>query len=536
MAKTLRERLFGTRTPPTPDHTRVNLGTVRHAVQTRAPTTWSAAAQWGINLSTIEPVSGVKEYQHLDLSALPFQKMTPERLLDVLSDASPDISRALWDFLRFCNPGWTVIAVTTPNGDVEVPAGTKVVADFMQRLEDEHGSSSVVINRLFIGAWSRGAFFAELVVGSDGKTPIDIATPDPATVRFRHRLDPERGPVWQLCQLQRNLIVPVDGPLVRYIPIDPLPSTPYGRSPASPAVFTALFALGMMYDIRRVVAQQGYPRLDLEIALAKLVDSMPEHLQDDADAASAWVRGVIDEIADVYAHLEPDDAYVHTDLVKVNRPVGTIDSSSLGGIAALITILERQAIRALKTMPLLMGITDGVSEANANRQWEIHVAGIKSLQHLGEGLMQYLLGKALQAGGIKGFVKFRFAELRAAEKLRDEMVREKNNTNTRYEYEMGWITHEEAALKAVGHVPAKNEAAAVELTLAFTSKPTGNPSAPPPSTPPGTPAPGVALPGADLTVAGDGVEADPTADQEDGTTERYSRLARLVHLILERAQ
>ncbi len=175
-----------------------------------------------------------------------------------------------------------------------------------------------------------------------------------------------RGIIWQLGQRQDSKWIILEVPTIGYVPVDPTPGgAPYGRSLVTPAIFSALFLLSLLHDLRRVVAQQGYPRLDLEVQLERLADTIPDEVQSDEEKEGAWVNGVIKEIADVYAQLEPDDAYVHTDVVKVNRPVGTVDASSLGAVDSLIRAVERMATRGLKTMPLLMGSNEAVSETHA---------------------------------------------------------------------------------------------------------------------------------------------------------------------------
>ncbi len=111
------------------------------------------------------------------------------------------------------------------------------------------------------------------------------------------------------------------------------------------------------------------------------------------------------------------------------------------------------AIRGLKTMPLLMGSNEAVSETHANRQWEIYVAGIKALQHLAEQMVERLLTLALQMQGLRAVVSFRFAELRASEQLRDAQTEAALIENAKQKYLFGWISQQEAALEVVGHVP-----------------------------------------------------------------------------------
>jgi hypothetical protein len=236
------------------------------------------------------------------------------------------------------------------------------------------------------------------------------------------------------------------------VPVDPgTEGAPYGRSLVTPAVFSALFLLSLLHDLRRVVAQQGYPRLDIEVKLQELAGSMPDEAADDPEAQRAWVEGVINEVAAMYAQLEPDDAYVHTDVVQVNRPVGAVDASSLGAVDSLLRAVERMATRGLKTMPLLMGSNEAVSETHANRQWEIHAAGIKALQHLAEQMLERLLTRALQMQGLRTVVEFRFAELRASEAFRDAQTAALVIENAKQKYLAGWVSQDEAALEVTGH-------------------------------------------------------------------------------------
>ncbi|MGN6697245.1 MAG: hypothetical protein ACTHMR_03725, partial [Thermomicrobiales bacterium] len=355
------------------------------------------------------------------------------------------LSRALWDFLRLCNCGWEVRALRPTSADTVDQRAQAVIDTYLAQLTRRYGAPDVVINRLFMAAFLRGAFAAELVLDQAGRVGLDLATPDPAYIRYRRISDPVLGPVWQAGQWQMGTFVPFERETIVVIPVDPLPGSPYGRPPAAPALFPTLFLLGLLHDIRRVVAQQGYPRLDLSVDTVALRAAMPPAVQNDPAQFRQWVTETIAEIQREYGSLAPDDAYVHTSVVAVNKPVGAVDAQSLGAVDGLIKGLERMATRALKTSPLLMGIAEGMSEANANRQWEAHLQGIKAFQHLLEQLLQRQFALLLQAGGLLATVEVRFAENRAAEMLRDEQTRRLRIGNALTEYLAGWTSQDEAA-------------------------------------------------------------------------------------------
>ncbi|RIK20641.1 MAG: hypothetical protein DCC51_07215 [Anaerolineae bacterium] len=297
---------------------------------------------------------------HLDDQTL--GRISTGDLVEMMVDLSPEVSGALWHFIRFCNPGWEARALR-PGSREEDKEGQARLDAFIDELNRQHGAVDVVWNMFFMTAFMRGALFGELIADRAGRVPLDLVAIDPRAAEFAIQNDVDRGPVWRLGQVRDNKFVAIDVPTVQYVPVDPVPGKPpYGRSLVTPAVFSALFLLSLLHDLRRVVAQQGYPRLDLEVDLGKLQESMPESIDDDPDKQLEWVEKVIGQIAEMYEQLQPDDAYVHTDVVKVNRPVGAVDASSLGAVDALIRAVERMAIRGLKTMPLLMG-SNGVADA-----------------------------------------------------------------------------------------------------------------------------------------------------------------------------
>ena len=87
-----------------------------------------------------------------------------------------------------------------------------------------------------------------------------------------------------------------------------------------------------------------------------------------------------------------------------------------------------------------MGSNEATSETHANRQWEIHTASIRSIQHPAEGLLSRFFGLALQSQGIAAAVKIKFSELRASEELRDEQVQQLK-LNAQEAYDNGLISH-----------------------------------------------------------------------------------------------
>lgn len=384
------------------------------------------------------------EWRALDLDSNTLSRISPVRLIELLADTSPEVSRALDDHLQLMNPGWD-FHTWKPNTKDEDERAHAVVSDWFRRIRGYYGSVDVPLNRNAIGLLIRGAWFGELVMRPDKRTALDLATPDAASARFRKITDPERGEIYQLGQWAGTNFVPLDYPTVKYVPYHPFPGSPYGRSPLAPGIFGALFLLGFLHDIRRVIAQQGYPRVHIKINIKRLIESMTPQDRTNWKKIEEYGIALQRRVQDEYSKLRPEDAYVHSDVVEIDRPIGTLDASSLGMIEQVIAVLERMLMRALKSTPLTFGLSGGASDADATRQWEIYAQRIKAMQHLCESPMEDFISFMLQAEGIQADVEFRFSELRSAELLRDLQAEWQRIRNEREKYNAGWTSQDMAA-------------------------------------------------------------------------------------------
>lgn len=408
-------------------------------------------------LKILSQLSAEEKWRSLALDNRALDRLPAWELMELLIELSPEISKAHFDFLVMCNSGYE-LKVTRPGSDTEDAASKAIVKDFWTTLKDLYGAPEVLINRLFTALFLRGEVAAEIVLDAAGKKMVDLATPDPRVFDYQQVIDPIRGQIWQLGQWQRGTFVVMDSPTVQLLPVNqPLPGNPRGRSMVAQALFSALFLIGILHDLRRVIAQQGWPRLDIVIKLQELMESLPEDIKDDPTKFKDAIDQAIREVQSGYSQLEPDDTYIHTDTINLNRPVGTVDASSLRAVDSVVAILERMTVRGLKTMPLMLALDQSTNEGQANRQWEIYSAGIASLQHAVENLIGRLLEVGLRAAGKQANVALRFSTLRAAERLRDAQTEGLEILNARNKYAAGWTSQEEASLAITGHAPDQKE-------------------------------------------------------------------------------
>jgi len=393
-----------------------------------------------------------------------FGRYSAEKIVSLLIDLSPDASRGLWDYLRLTNPDWTCKATLLGGKGEPHPQAQKALDAYFETLADIYGTPDLVWTRLFAGMFLRGAYFGELVLDEAGRMPIDFGTPDPMTARYYRLPDPVRGTKWQLAQMQAGKIQILDRPTVRYVPIDPVPGSPYGRSIIAPALFSAVFLLLILHDLRRVVAQQGWPRLDVTVDVQKLKDQIPLDKRNDPKALKQWTRDTIADVERGIAALQPDDTYVHTEAIVMNRPVGAVDSSSLGAIDPLIRGLERMISRGIKSMPFLMGLSESSTESQALRQFESFSQSIRSQQRLHSWTTARLLKQGLQAQGIQADVLFEFGEVRGSEEQRDAQTFMLRLANAKSAYYQGFWSQDQAAAYATDSPSDQSEPRLIEST------------------------------------------------------------------------
>lgn len=401
-----------------------------------------------------------------ELDANTFDKITVTELADLLVDLSPELSREASNVLRIANSGWELKAYHF-DGRREHRQGKQVLDAFNELLISRYGAVDTVFNQLFFSVFLRGAYLLELVLNKAGRLPVDLCADDPRIVAFKELEDEDRGHYWQLGQYSTTgEFKPITVETVSYVAFDPFPGRPEGRSAIQASLFIAVTLMRTLRDLSRVIAQQGYPRLDIEVNLQQLADTLPEGEELDVDTLQAWSNAIITEVERVYSQLEPDDAYVHTNVVKINRPIGAIDTAGLGSIDSLMRVLERLAIRALRTMPLLMASDASTSEGNSARQWEIYVRGISNLQHLVENGLSRAYTLALQAQGIAAKAVFRFAPVRATEEYRDALTLEVKISAYSKAYYLGLITLDEVAQAIFGKNAARELPIDLEKALA----------------------------------------------------------------------
>lgn len=413
--------------------------------------------------ATLPPSEDTYDYWRISLSdPEDLAALSVSQIQKIIARVSPEVSKAWWDFVIFVGNMVEVKAYREKGREEVDEAAQAAVDEFTKLLDDQSFGTMNTIHRIVSGGFMRGAFAAELVINEAGNMPVDLVAPDPSSFRFREIEDVERGLVWELGQWQDGRWVSFrDLPTVKYVPIVPEVGSPYAVSWMEAAVFPGLFLIMILQDIKRVIANFGYPREDVTIDLERLMSSMPIEAQGDPQKQQAWINETIDEVCDAIEALTPGDAWVHTDVARREDLKGAIGGQGANfatQVDQLINSLERMLIRGLKTIPFLLASRQSTTERQADREWEAYTSGIDIVQRKLKLVLDRLFTLALEVQGIQAYVSVEFAETGAYDALRDAQVEQVRIANEIEKRKQGWISNDEASETITGS-PAVGEPA-----------------------------------------------------------------------------
>jgi len=392
-------------------------------------------------------------------------------LMDRLIDAHPDVSYALWNFIRLGNSGYTYTVKKLGSGK-EYPQGKKDIDELFQRLKtpnmvgfERSKGIEKLIDQLILTGITRGAVVGELVLTSDMNDVAFIAPVDPATVEFKV----EGG---RYIPYQDQGKIELDVPTFIYEGIDEKVDDPYGRSPFTSALSVILFQLQILNDIKTVVHNQGYPRLDVKVVEEVLLKRMPIAVRNNEAKKEVWLKARLREIIAMYNSLNPDDVFVHYDSVEIGEAGGK--GSSVIDPQKLTQAIDSLIQSGLKTLSTILGRRGtGSTESFAKIEIKLYLAGVAGIQRYISSFMEKALTMFLNIKGKQGIVEFKFKPIELRSSLEQEQFRSNLINNVISMYKMGWIDHTEASRIVTGHDPT--EAAPLDIEGAIIRNADGSP-------------------------------------------------------------
>ena len=351
-----------------------------------------------------------QSYNLLNLQRRNLFKLPFSTLRQMAFDLSPELNKTLWDFLRYCNPGYIV--------EGESDRAERATREFIQELGDLHGSFDNLVEMSLANLFKAGRTIKELILSEDTRTPLDVLIPDPDIVEFRKLNRGARGEVWVLGQIQSQGWVPLEDEGIFYLALDGDPNNPQGRSLVNPAIYDAISLLLIKQAVQRVLENQGYSRQDYSINTEDLLtliqepdDDLNEIEQDQIE--SNFISNFIDDVKSELEKKEIDSDYVHSDLIEVNYAPGSLAGNALSSVDSFVHRLQQGVTIGGKSIPLLQADNESLAESQADRSLETYVDGtITPIQQKESDQWSKLFSLSNRVRGIRGEVQFMFQKRR----------------------------------------------------------------------------------------------------------------------------
>lgn len=322
--------------------------------------------------------------------------------LQYLRKVNPDVSMAIWNFLRLSNQGHEMdfYGVRGRNKGQRIQRLSDEWREFAARVNAiSNAGLDGLIDQLHMSAFMRGAQAVEVEVAETLDDLVDVYPVNPQTVEWS--LEERNGrTVWVPYQQQRLGKVDLWCANFFWVPVDPDIDDPRGTLIMSPVLQAIDFQMQILQDLQAVIHNQGWPRYDIELMLERVMKAMPQAYRADPKKQKEWLEERVKEVYDAFKSLEPDDTFIHFDDIKVGKAQGGEVTRSID-VRAISEMLDQQMMSGAKQMGAFMNRTSGTTETWSTVQFRIFVGGIISIQRGSKRLMEEIARLWLRTRGIQ---------------------------------------------------------------------------------------------------------------------------------------
>lgn len=398
-----------------------------------------------------------REYQDLDVSNIPIGEYDAIELLVLLADLSPDVSRAIWNVLRLAGTG-VKFQVVTPAGEDDL-AGQKIVDGIVKRLNNKAGGIRNIIIQLLMSAYLQGGIAIDIAPTPKLDDVEDFYPVNPVTIFFMRDDNQVPIPFQRQPLFWGSLIAPfrrMNTDLFYYTPIDPAVDDVYGRPPTASALQMVFFQTQVYRDLQRVIHQQGWPKIDISVLTEILANNMPPDVKDDDQRYQDWIGTRLSEVISAYNSMDPEDAYVHPDYIKVSSDNAKA-GNGLFNVTGLLEAIRSQVISALKMLPVVMGESAGATETFATVELAIFGQSVETLRDPVGEILAKCLEIALQLQGHAAEVKSSWKPIQVLSRMQVALAVAQEASNQVFFRDQGWISQDQASKAVTGSAAVSQE-------------------------------------------------------------------------------
>lgn len=182
----------------------------------------------------------------------------------------------------------------------------------------------------------------------------------------------------------------------------------YGMSYMIPSLKRLMHYDEFIEDMRRVIRQNGAPRLLVKLDYDAVRSSAPPAVQNDPEKLQGYMQATQTAVEDNIKNLSPEDSLVYYDLTEVD----SIDTAGeKKDYKDLLDALSGLAASAMKSNPSILGLRLGGSQNTASTESMLftHMAGL--LQKPVEQVLSRAMTLAVRLYGVDAYVKVSYVPI-----------------------------------------------------------------------------------------------------------------------------
>jgi len=330
--------------------------------------------------------------------------------LEFLKKVNPDVSMAVWNFVRLANQGNEMQFYTSGKTKARMTYVEDKWREFAARINEISNSGlDGLIDQFHYSAFLLGGQGAEAEVTEDRTDIYDVYAVKPQTVLWELG-DIDNHKKWVPYQWQMGKKAYLDPAHANFfwVPSDPDIGDPRGSLTMVPVLQAVDFQMQILQDLQAVLHHQGYQRTDIVIDLAKLENYCPSDIKSNMKKKYEWLQAECTRIKTVVESLKPDSDYIHGDDIKINMAQGANSGRSLD-VRAVTELVDVQMLNGSKQMGIM---TNRVGGLGSTESWgsitlKIFTDGVMSCQRGSKRLMEEIARLWLRVNGIQGIPSFK---------------------------------------------------------------------------------------------------------------------------------
>lgn len=375
-------------------------------------------------------------------------------LIKTLFKNDPDMSAAVNAFLTVADTD-LVALVKSPDGQLDT-VGQKVLQSLIIALttrQDYSKGFKIVPSLSSLSEASRmmllmrGSLGGELVMSKE-MFPAEVRLVDMGKVEW-FEITP--GAYTPQQRSVTGKVISLDIPTFFATWFRRDPTEIYSYSPFISAINTIAARQQVINDLYRIMKVTGYPRMDITVLEEVLMANAPEPAKRDVKSKNVYLKTQMDTIKNMVTSLRPDQAFVHTDSMKMDTANAKTPGMAID-ITPVIAALNAQNQAGLKTMATIIGRGEaGVNTASVEAR--IFSLNAQALNAPVADFYSQLFTLALRFSGSESYVEcyFKPIELRSDTELETQNL--VKSQRLKDDLSLGLITDQEYHLMMYNRLP-----------------------------------------------------------------------------------